>query len=145
MKRTITEKVQERVNKLLPAARRYAPDLAVRVDIGPGTEFPEERDYAYCEDCADYIRIVVAPDFGDLTYSQIQGVLRHELAHAVELELGDELGQIWHSLPRGAERRADAIARRIWDDPIRYDIQDIQTIGHGKSLRPTYLDEDYDD
>jgi hypothetical protein len=64
-----------------------------------------------------------------LPMDKIVGLIRHELGH---------LADPYISQP-GAEQRADDIAEMVSGERIRYDRNDIQTVGHGKYPRPLYL------
>jgi hypothetical protein len=57
--------------------------------------------------------------------------LLHELAHVHLLQLGIE---------DHTEREADEVAKTLWGITIRYDAEDVQTIGPGTSPRPAHLD-----
>ena len=129
-------------SKLLKDARFFSPRLEVELLVGKDQEFPQERDYAYCALNNDgSIEVVVAPDFEDLSEDNQEALLRHELAHALEFELGEKrihylFGPI---LSRSVERRADEVAELIWGDPILYGSDDIQTLEEGEYPRPARL------
>jgi hypothetical protein len=131
-----------RFNRLLKDAQARVPNLEVNLEVGDRSEFPNPRDYAYCEHFRDNtIRIVVAPDFEQLPPITQEAILRHELAHAIEFALGlkrtnYEFGPL---LARTPERRADQIAELVWDEPILYDTSDLQTLGQGVYPRPERL------
>jgi precorrin-2 methylase len=101
---------------------------------------------AYCVDDGEGIFIVVAPKLSRGSESRIQAILRHELAHALEFEVGEKrLREMAASdgkkLHRGAERRADQVAEIIWGDPIFYDNIEVQTLDRGTYPRPIHLGE----
>lgn len=136
-----------RIRELTRELPIYVP---VRFQVGGRAEFPGARDYAYCALGPPHL-VVVAPDFADLEPASREAILRHELAHALEWEVGanqvealeDLLGV---RLSQGAERRADQMAEAIWGDPIRYRSRDlVQTIRRRDSVapRPRHLPEDF--
>lgn len=59
----------------------------------------------------------------------LQGVLRHELGHAVDPRIDDP----------GAEARADRLAEQATGQPMRYTKDDIQNARFGKIGRPSWL------
>lgn len=115
----------------LPALLGVAPRLRVVLVAGDPDDFPNERDFAMCMLAAkNRARIVFAPKVETEPDDVIAALLRHELAHAVLLNLGAE---------HHAERDADSLAEAIWGDPIRYDQRDVETLGPGSRPRPGYL------
>ena len=128
-------------NRLVDDVRDRVGEIDVTLEVGKHSEFPEERNYAYCEISGDEIRIVIAPDFTDLCPIKQEAILRHELAHAIEFRLGlprtnYEFGPM---LSRTPERRADDVAQLLWGDPILYDENLIQTLDQGIYPRPAKL------
>lgn len=61
--------------------------------------------------------------------NRIVGLIRHELGHLADPYINEP----------GAEQRADDIAEMVSGQQIRYDADDIQTVGRGKYPRPLYL------
>lgn len=61
--------------------------------------------------------------------TNLVGLIRHELGHLADT----------HVRQSGSERRADAIAKKVTGQAIRYDRDDIQTVGSGVSPRPRRL------
>ena len=116
--------------RLLTQARRRVPALAVTLHTGGAREFPAARDFAYCKLDGKQITVVVAPRMARQARSRIEGVLRHELAHAVFFALGE---------PRHSEREADQLAAALFGGLIRYDRDDVQTTGVGRHPRPAHL------
>jgi hypothetical protein len=78
---------------------------------------------------------VFAKKIEKLDELRADAIVRHEIGHVVDLA---EL-VVWKGLPLTPERRADAIAQRIWGVAIRYDDNDIQTLGDGRAPRPERL------
>ena len=117
--------------------------------VGEPHQFPERRNMAYCvyKDAGDGTRsiaIVVAPKLCRGNEARIEAILRHELAHAIEFHVGEaELHEMAAAdgirLPKGIERRADRVAEIIWDDPIHYDRDLVQTLERGQRPRPRHL------
>jgi hypothetical protein len=124
-------------------------DFRVPLFVGEAHSFPERRNMAYCmykdgNDGARDITIVIAPKLAKGDGARLQAVLRHELAHALEFHLGEkELHNLARAdgfhLPAGAERRADRVAEIIWEDPIYYDQDLVQTLSGGSRPRPSHL------
>ncbi len=123
----------------------WVPGFSVPLRVGQASEFPEQRNMAYCayKDTpygAKDIVIVVAPKLARGPEGRIQAILRHELAHAIEFHLGEyKLLEALPELPAGPERRADRLAELLWGDPIYYDDILVQTLDGGKRPRPRHL------
>jgi hypothetical protein len=108
-------------------------------------EFPEKRDYAYCSRIDhDTTLIVVAPKMKLANANRAKAVIRHEIGHALDFLIPRrEVDSIF--LSRGLypistpERRADKLAEIIWDHPIYYDDQLVQTLSEGIKPRPKHL------
>lgn len=117
--------------RLLRIARKASPGLSVVLREGDARAFPETRNYAYCSSGREGLTIVVAPRMSAAATGRIEGVLMHELAHAVFFA-GAELHH--------AEREADKLAERLFKCKISYDVrEDVQTTGRGTRPRPAYL------
>lgn len=86
-----------------------------------------KRDVAWCHYSPPMV-FVLERALG-LSRNNLVGLIRHELGH-----LSDPTPQA-----RGAEARADRIARDVTGRHIRYDRDDIQTAGKGRATRPRYL------
>ena len=97
--------------------RQHAPDLDVTLKIGKASEFPKPRDYAYCASDGDRAVITVAPKMLRAARHRQTALLRHELAHAYLMAQG---------LPH-SERECDEVAERLFDAPIYYDADLVQT------------------
>ncbi len=120
------------------------PDFHVRLLLGHPDDYPHKRNCAMCMylDTKDgrLIDIFVAPKVLKMNAGRQEGLLRHELGHAVEFHLGvDRIHQWMPNLPAGVERRADAVAERLYGAPIHYDRDLIQTINRGTRPRPAHL------
>ena len=134
--------MKERFFRLLGDVNEQFPQVEVDLEVGEGSEFPNDRDYAYCEHNIDNtIKIVVAPGFEDLPEVNQEAILRHELAHALEFALGAKRAgyEFGPMLCRTSERRADQIAEVFWQEPILYDEKDLQTLDQGTYPRPERL------
>jgi len=134
--------VLRRIVRLVEAVYDKVPELSrIVVMAGQARQFPDDRDWAYCEKRPNgEVRIVLAPDFDALGADNQEGVLRHELAHAVEFLLGpSRVFKRWRNVAKTAEQRADDLARELWGQRINYDVDCIQTIGRGAHPRPTHL------
>lgn len=154
-----------RVDALFQTLIEYAqvqyPELQVRLmyDAEAGTRHGQAcvRAYAYCACdntlsrippnvssrgrrhramCEGYI-VAVAPKIARANVGRQQGILCHELAHAILLHLGEDT----HT-----ERDADACAERVFGVRIFYDDEDVQTCDirapGARRLRPRYLDDE---
>lgn len=111
-------------------------DEKAAADNGHGSE----RQFGYCMD-GDPIRIAFARKAEDLPEANINGLVAHEFGHALDNRYGDDLPALLGcTLPRGAERRADAIAKKVFGKTIKYDNYDIQCVAcRGESPRPRRL------
>jgi len=101
-------------------------DLQVSVLIDHVGDYPKARDYAKTTGDVVYL----SPKIYRASEDRVQGLLRHELAHALLMQNGD----YDHS-----ERYADEIAECFCGSPIYYDIDDVQCISGGIRPRPHYL------
>lgn len=75
---------------------------------------------------------------------RIDGVLRHELGHVVDMSVPAPKLNEWAKrrhvrLPSTIERRADAVAEAIWGSPIYYDSDLVQSTSTGVCPRPVHL------
>ena len=117
----------------LATFRRTYPTVDVDLRLGRAADFPEPRDYAYCEKTGDNrARITLAPRFAAADTSRQRGILMHELAHAALLTA---------DLPH-TEAETDRVAERIFNRFLYYDHDDVQTIAKvpgARRTRPAYL------
>ena len=123
---------------------RLQSDLEVELRIGDIQEFPETRNVAYtmCQPGGPAL-IVFAPKLDDLTLGNIDAVLRHEIAHVLDLcypSLKSTLREHYSDVPPTTELFADWLAGLIWDEHIYYDDDLIQTTDvTSTSKRPRHL------
>lgn len=146
---------------LLSLAREQYPDLRVRLvyDTEAGKRGNRDcaRAYAYCACdndlprlppnpdsrtrrhralCQGYV-IAVAPKIAHADTGRLQGILCHELAHAILLHDGDDT----HT-----ERDADTCAEQVFGVRIFYDFEDVQTCDlrapGARRPRPRHLDDE---
>ena len=136
-----SDRVQSCFDALLSVVQDHYPSLRcfVEVDESAGERGGEActRAYAFCEDLEDgSFRIAVAGKMNDADDSRVEGLLQHELAHAVLLHTGD----LDHT-----ERDADEVAAGLFGTPIYYDEDDVQTTDPSapgaRKPRPHYLDD----
>jgi len=117
----------------LATFHRTYPTVDVDLRLGRAGDFPEPRDYAYCEKTGDNrARITLAPRFAAADEGRQRGILMHELAHAALLTAG---------LPH-TEAETDRVAEHIFARHIYYDRDDVQTIRKvdgARRSRPAYL------
>lgn len=85
------------------------------------------RDLGYCE--PNRSTITMLERSLALPKENVIALLRHELGHCSDLAVGS----------KGSEQRADDIAEFVTGQRIRYDGNDVQTIGKGRYPRPKYL------
>lgn len=96
------------------------------------------RQFAFF-DYRDHV-LGVAPKLNKQSEDRIRALIRHELGHAVEALYAYSTVERRIGVPiLTPERYADAVARGIWGDTIRYDADDVQTLGRGVSPRPRRL------
>jgi hypothetical protein len=133
--------VQSCFDALLAGVQEQYPSLrcTIEVDESAGERGGHacNRAYAFCEDLDDgAFRIAVAGKLNDADDSRVEGLLRHELAHAVLLHTGD----LEHT-----ERDADDVAEALFSSPLFYDEEDVQTTDPSapgaRRPRPAYLDD----
>ena len=123
--------VRSHLRDLLEGARGVAPHLRVALVFGDPSDFPNERDFAMCGLVRkNHARVIVAPKIVDEPLAVVSALLRHEIAHAVLLNLGAD---------DHAERDADSMAEAIWKAPIYYDERDVETLEPGTRPRPGRL------
>jgi hypothetical protein len=119
--------------RLRRIAQREVPDLRVDLFLGTASDYPRARDFAACGLSQGRIFILVAPKMLNQPAARQEGLLRHELAHAVLVHRGIE-----HT-----EAECDAEAERLFGDPLYYDAEDVQTIDpkapRARRPRPSYL------
>jgi len=140
-----TDRVQACFDALLAIVQEQYPSLRCTIEVderaGERGGHACARAYAFCEDLEDgAFRIAIAEKMNDpdLTDdSRVEGLLRHELAHAVLLHTGD----IEHT-----ERDADDVAEALFGSPLFYDEEDVQTTDQSapgaRRPRPAYLDDE---
>jgi len=109
-------------------AAKHWPVGDARIAEGSLHDFPHARDFAYCQ--SEPLIITVSPLLDRQPWGRIQGILRHEFGHAILFRTG------FHA---HTERQADAVASAVFGAPIRYDSANVQSITHGKPVRPKTL------
>jgi predicted SprT family Zn-dependent metalloprotease len=62
----------------------------------------------------------------------VEGILMHEMAHAILMQMGDH---------EHSEREADETAEEVFGKRISYDREDVQTTGTGIHPRPLHLEQ----
>jgi len=136
-----SQRVRAAFDALLSSVQEQYPSLSctLEVDAKAGQRDGQAcaRAYAFCEDLDDgSFRIAVAAKMNDADDSRVEGLLRHELAHAVLLHGGD----MEHT-----ERDADEVAEELFGSPLFYDDEDVQTTDQSapgaRRPRPAYLDD----
>ena len=114
------------------ACDRLGDEFYVDLRLGDPEEFPARRNMAYTvRNKRGDLCIVVAPKLVTVDdLPRVEGVLRHEFGHAALWHLG-EMG---HS-----EQDADRMGETLFDAPIYYDEEDVQTLLPGSRPRPNHL------
>ncbi len=111
-----------------------AGDPAFRAPVpGCGVKCQTRRAFAWCSPGSDYPLIEAARRLNDQPDSRIEGVCRHELAHAL---------QFWLGVPDHdhTERGTDELAELLWGEALWYDADLVQTVGSGvHRYRPPFL------
>lgn len=121
------DQIEDVLNNLLDYLyRTKGIDLNVDVVIDYHGSYPKRRDYAKTTGTVIYF----SPKILRASEDRLQGLLRHELAHALLIQAGD----FDHS-----EAYTDEIAESFFGKPIFYDKQDVQCISGGVRPRPLYL------
>ena len=137
-----SNRVQACFDALLSLVQEQYPSLSCTIEVdesaGERGGHACTRAYAFCEDLDDgSFRIAVAGKLDSADDSRVEGLLRHELAHAVLLHGGD----LEHT-----ERDADEVAEALFGSPLYYDEDDVQTTDpsapDAKRPRPAYLDDE---
>lgn len=105
-------------------------------DNGHGSK----RQFGFCTTKAPFA-ISFAAKIEKLPEKYINGLMRHEMGHAIDFRYGKDLERrLGARLPSGRERRADAIAEAVFGAPIEYGEHLIQCIDcDGVSPRPRRL------
>lgn len=136
-----SQRVRAAFDALLSSVQEQYPSLSCTLDVdakaGQRDGQACARAYAFCEDLDDgSFRIAIAAKMNDADDSRVEGLIRHELAHAVLLHGGD----MEHT-----ERDADEVAEELFGSPLFYDDEDVQTTDQSapgaRRPRPAYLDD----
>lgn len=137
--------------------RRRWSEVEERLGLSPGLfhvtsevkdgypHFKKKRGYAVCFHQGDaWCHVQFAPKILKAPFHRVDGLVRHELGHAVDFFvpegiLNDLAARDGVALPVTPERRADAIAYWIWGEPLRYDADLVQSTHIGSVPRPEHL------
>lgn len=123
-------------------AKRWPELLDVGLRLDPDLEAYSTRSRAACS-MEPPVEVLVAPILEYELARRIQGVLRHELGHAIHALVGrrgirSRIGGL--RLPKSDERLADDLGFYVWGQRINYEPPlYIQTIGPGVHPRPAAL------
>lgn len=110
-------------------AAARVPALFVSLRVGDPAQFPKPRDYAFCVPLGGRQEIVVSPKIFSASRDRQEGLIQHELGHAMLMALGRP-----HT-----ERQCDAFAEETFGSRIYYDVDDVQTTAGGARPRPPHL------
>lgn len=121
------------LNRLLARMREHAPDFAIELRwddrVGVCSTPGPCRQFAACEDTRPPT-IYMATRLARQARPRVEGVLAHELGHAILFLAGR---------PDHTERAADEAAEAYLGVRIAYDDEDVQTTGPGERPRPARL------
>lgn len=129
----------------IEAAQEFCEErFPVVVLLDSAENYPNDRDYAMCGYDGKEITIFVAPRFMKASKDRQDALIRHELGHACTFVKGKrwvnkKCSAMNIDLPVTEERRADMIAKVIWDDSILYDQEFVQSLKRGITPRPAFL------
>jgi hypothetical protein len=112
------------------------PDLAIEFDVAAGTG---GRQFAFYE--LGSWTITFSPRIVKEPAHRQKGIFRHELGHLIHDYAGRELlaSRMEKELPESDEVLADEIAGFVFDAPILYDDETVQSVSQGKAQRPEHL------
>lgn len=88
------------------------------------------------------VMLILSPRLNDEAVDRIEGIIRHEIGHAVDAKCSrGRLRQVLgvNALPESAEVLADKLAFAIWGEPILYDEEAVQSSRYGLPKRPSWL------
>jgi hypothetical protein len=119
-------------------------DIYITVKVGRMTNFPEVRNVAYTAQLSPtQYEIVFAPKWRQLTNSNYEAVLRHELGHVAHMAIPDIRKQLARRsiyLSSHDEPFSDEFAELVWGDNLYYDDDLIQTLEESYyDTRPEWL------
>ena len=119
--------------------------IPFEVELGPYPHFETPRGYAVAFNNGDgTYKIRFAHKTLDAPQDRVDGLLRHEIGHVLDYIVPAKQLDRWgrsRGVPLAStpERRADDIARAVWGDPIRYDVELVQSTRRGTFPRPKHL------
>lgn len=107
--------------------------------------FKKKRGYAVCYfKGGNHCHLQFAPKMLRAPLHRADAIVRHELGHVLDFIIPEGELDSWAftqgiKLPHTPERRADALALAIWQEPIRYDQELVQSTLRGQTVRPAHL------
>tara|TARA_Y100000310_G_scaffold344831_1_gene459839 strand:- start:205 stop:627 length:423 start_codon:yes stop_codon:yes gene_type:complete len=105
-------------------------------EIGYSAHFSSSRGFATTKTDGTSFWLTFSEKLLKEPGHRVRAIIRHEIGHVVDFSgIADPLAD----LPTTPERKADAIAKRIWNQPILYDTEGVQTLTTGTSPRPEKL------
>jgi hypothetical protein len=108
-------------------------------EIGQSPHFGSTRGFATTSYYGEgRIHLKFAEKALRLPEPKLEAILRHEMGHVVDLLVPAEGLADWN-LPTTIERRADAIAEKVWGQPVYYGEDLVQTLEEGTAPRPESL------
>ena len=121
------------------------PPTHLSLEIGESPHFRTARGFATTQQLdPNRFHIKFAEKVAGCSEDRLDAVIRHELGHVLDLSVGKIALDRW-AVPRGVylpdtlERRADGIAFAVWRRPLRYDVEDVQSLATGVFPRPLHL------
>jgi len=125
-------KTKSPFNKVTRAFNRYFDQLEARFPdfgelelhhdekAGGDNGHGADRQFGYCTVDPPF-QIAFAAKTEHLPQAYIDGLMAHEMGHAIDHRYGDQLPKMLGvRLPEGAELRADRIAEIVFGDQVKY-------------------------
>jgi hypothetical protein len=115
----------------LPELHQISPTY----DFGISTHFESKRGFATLTYDGSSFHLKLSEKLFFQSEDRCDAIVRHEIGHIIDLAQID----LPPGLPATPERRADAIAEFIWDLPLLYDEEEVQSLSGGVRPRPIHL------
>jgi hypothetical protein len=126
----------------------FGLSFPVTWDVGPWPHFNKPRGFGvtFQDEHGGPCKMRFSTKLETAPDHRKDGIVRHELGHVVDLLVNPAFMDAW-SLKRGVrlppvdkgELRADAIAHAVWNSPLLYDKDTVQSTLLGIPVRPPHL------
>jgi hypothetical protein len=103
--------------------------------LGSAPHFETARGFATLMYDGSSFHLKLAEKLLTQSTDRIDAIIRHEIGHIVDFAQVP----VPPGLPTTPERRADAIAHYIWEQPLLYDVDMVQSLSDGIEPRPSHL------